>query len=281
MMPDRDQLPPPDSQRGMTLGVRDLWFGYSDQGLFRGMNIDIPSGSITAILGPSGSGKTSLLRLLSGQLRPEQGQVLVDGVDLAGIDRGRMRALRRRMGMLFQSAALLTDLNVFDNVAFPIRENTDLPESMVRDLVLMKLEAVGLRGARHLQPRELSGGMAKRVALARAVALDPMLVLYDEPFSGQDPISKGILLSLIKQLNRVLGMTSVIVSHDVAETLRIADHAYVVVDGGVSRIAASSTEPRTDSAQVRQFLDGSPRGPVDFHYAAADFWPDLMADHRP
>ena len=267
--------------RGMALQVHDLWFDYPGQMLFRGLNLDIPSGSITAILGPSGSGKTTLLQLLTGQLRAPRGQVLADGLSLSDLSQRRLRSLRRHMGMLFQSGALLTDLDVFDNVAFPIRENTGLPESMIRDLVLMKLEAVGLRGARRLQPRELSGGMVKRVALARAVALDPMLVLYDEPFSGQDPISKGILLALIKRLNQTLGMTSVIVSHDVTETLQIADHAYVVIDGRVSEINCVPTSSPSVTEEVHQFLNGLPNGPIGFHYAAPDFWSELMANRQP
>src|SRR5690554_5895159 len=213
--------------------VKGLRFSRGEKQIFRGVELRIPRGRITAIMGPSGTGKTTLLKLMGGQLVPDAGEVLVEGQDIHGLSRKALFGLRRRMGMLFQSGALFSDLSVFENVAFPLRVHTDLPEAMVRDLVLMKLEAVGLRGARELMPSELSGGMARRVALARAIALDPDLVLYDEPFVGQDPISKGILVKLIKQLNEALGLTSVVVSHDIAETLSIADYVYVIADGQV------------------------------------------------
>ncbi|HEY5719578.1 MAG TPA: ABC transporter ATP-binding protein, partial [Gammaproteobacteria bacterium] len=203
--------------------VENLHFARAGRPIFRGIDLVIPRGRVVAIMGPSGTGKTTLLRLIGGQLRPDAGRVLVDGEEVHRLGRSDLYRLRRRMGMLFQSGALLTDLNVFDNVAFPLREHTALPEAMVRDLVLMKLQAVGLRGARELMPGELSGGMARRVALARAIALDPMLVMYDEPFTGQDPISMGVLVRLIRLLNDTLGLTSVVVSHDVAETAAIAD----------------------------------------------------------
>ncbi len=204
--------------------IDDLHFARGARAIFDGLTLAIPRGGITAIMGPSGTGKTTLLRLIGGQLKPDRGRVVVDGQEVPRLGRAELYRLRRRMGMLFQSGALLTDLDVYENVAFPLREHLRLPESMVRSLVLMKLEAVGLRGARRLMPSELSGGMARRVALARAIALDPMMILYDEPFTGQDPISMGMLMALIRQLNDASGLTSILVSHDVRETASIADY---------------------------------------------------------
>jgi phospholipid/cholesterol/gamma-HCH transport system ATP-binding protein len=215
------------------ISVKDLHFSRGNRLVFDGVDIDIRRGKITAIMGPSGTGKTTLLKLIAGQLRPNAGSVTVDGLDVHALSRDRLFALRRRMGMLFQSGALLTDLDVFENVAFPVREHTNLTDAMIRNLVFMKLEAVGLRGARDLFPRELSGGMARRVALARAIVLDPMMIMYDEPFSGQDPISMGVLVQLIRRLNEVLQLTSIIVSHDVPETASIADYIYVLSGGKV------------------------------------------------
>jgi phospholipid/cholesterol/gamma-HCH transport system ATP-binding protein len=214
--------------------IRGLRFSHGSRVIFDGVDLDIARGSVTAVMGPSGTGKTTLLRLISGQLRPDAGTIEVDGQPVHTLSKARLYELRRRMGMLFQSGALLTDLSVFDNVAYPLREHTDLSPSMVRKLVLTKLEAVGLRGARDLMPAELSGGMARRVALARAIALDPMMILYDEPFTGQDPISMGVLVELIRQLNDASGLTSVVVSHDVRETSSIADHIYVIAGGAVA-----------------------------------------------
>ena len=260
--------------------IRDVHFSRGRRKIFDGIDITIPQGQVTAIMGPSGSGKTTLLRLIGGQLHPDKGQILVEGKDVHRLSRRDLYALRRRMGMLFQSGALLTDLNVFDNVAFPVRENSHLPESMIRTLVLMKLEAVGLRGAAHMMPSELSGGMARRVALARAIALDPLLMMYDEPFTGLDPITMGVIVSLIRRLNDALGMSSIIVSHDVAETSSIADQIYLISDGKVvdqgspERLRAEATD------WSRQFLDGLPDGPVPFHYPAPDYLEELMREDR-
>jgi phospholipid/cholesterol/gamma-HCH transport system ATP-binding protein len=227
-------------------------------------------------MGPSGTGKTTLLRLIGGQLSPHEGSIRVDGLEVPELGRGALYDLRKRMGMLFQSGALLTDLDVYDNVAFPLREHTRLPESMVRDLVLMKLEAVGLRGARRLMPSELSGGMARRVALARAIALDPMMIMYDEPFTGQDPISKGALVQLIRLLNDALGLTSIIVSHDVQETAAISDYIYVISGGKLVGQGTPRQIEHSDSDWVNQFMQGRPDGPVPFHYPAPDYAEDLM-----
>ena len=213
--------------------TRDLSFKRGDRVIFDGVDIDIRRGSVTAIMGPSGTGKTTLLRLIGGQLKPDKGSVIVDGENVHELRRSQLYQLRKRMGMLFQNGALLTDLNVYDNVAFPLREHTNLSENLIHKLVLMKLEAVGLRGARNLMPSELSGGMARRVALARAIALDPMMIMYDEPFTGQDPISMGVLVRLIRLLNDALGLTSIIVSHDIQDTLSIADEIYLLAGGKV------------------------------------------------
>ena len=228
-------------------------------------------------MGPSGTGKTTLLRLIGGHLRPDDGTVVVDDLDVSRLSRDKLFRLRKRMGMLFQSGALLTDLSVFENVAYPLREHTRLPVSMIRSLVLMKLEAVGLRGARDLMPGELSGGMARRVALARAIALDPMMVMYDEPFSGQDPISMGVLVQLIRRLNDALGLTSILVSHDVQETVAIADYIYVLSGAKVVGHGTPEELGRTDSEWVDQFMEGLPDGPVPFHYPARDYMEDLLA----
>lgn len=228
-------------------------------------------------MGPSGTGKTTLLRVIGGHLRPDDGTVVVDDLDVSRLSRAKLFQLRKRMGMLFQSGALLTDLSVFENVAYPLREHTSLPGSMIRSLVLMKLEAVGLRGARDLMPGELSGGMARRVALARAIALDPMMVMYDEPFSGQDPISMGVLVQLIRRLNDALGLTSILVSHDVQETVAIADYIYVLSGAKVVGHGTPEELGRTDSEWVDQFMEGLPDGPVPFHYPARDYMEDLLA----
>ncbi len=258
------------------VSIRGLRFSRGGRPIFDGVDLDIPRGKVTAIMGPSGTGKTTLLRLIGGQLEPEAGSVHVDGQEVARLSRGALYALRKRMGMLFQSGALLTDLTVFDNVAFPLREHTDLPEPMIRDLVLMKLQAVGLRGARELMPSELSGGMARRIALARAIALDPMMIMYDEPFTGQDPISMGALVELIRLLNDALGLTSIIVSHDVKETAAISDYIYVISQGKVVGQGTPEALGQTDSAWVRQFMQGLPDGPVPFHYPAPDYAEDLL-----
>jgi phospholipid/cholesterol/gamma-HCH transport system ATP-binding protein len=254
--------------------IRGLRFSRGEQVIFDGVDIDIHRGGVTAIMGPSGTGKTTLLRIIGGQLRPDAGTVEVAGVDVHALGRADLYRLRTRMGMLFQSGALLTDLTVFENCAYPLREHTRLPEAMIRKLVLLKLEAVGLRGAQGLMPSELSGGMARRVALARAIALDPMMIMYDEPFTGQDPISMGVLVKLIRSLNDASGLTSIVVSHDVRETAAIADEMYLISNGRVMGRGAPGTLLDSDSPWVRQFMDGQPDGPVRFHYPA----PELAAD---
>jgi phospholipid/cholesterol/gamma-HCH transport system ATP-binding protein len=256
--------------------IRGLHFARGKRPIFAGVDLDIRRGRITAILGPSGTGKTTLLRLIGGQLQPDAGTVAVEGRDLATLSRHELYEARSRMGMLFQSGALFTDLSVSENVAFPLRaHHADLPESMIRDLVLMKLNAVGLRGARDLMPAELSGGMARRVALARAIALDPDLVMYDEPFAGQDPIAMGVLVKLIKSLNEAVGVTSIIVSHDVPETCSIADYVYVISNGRVIGQGTPAEVMDSPSAEVRQFMRGEPDGPVPFHYPAPTLSEDL------
>jgi phospholipid/cholesterol/gamma-HCH transport system ATP-binding protein len=258
--------------------IRDLHFARGRRKIFDGVDIQIPRGRVTAIMGPSGSGKTTLLKLIGGQLRPDRGQILVDGLDVHALSHAELYRLRKRMGMLFQTGALLTDLSVFDNVAFPLREHTRLTERMITDLVLMKLEAVGLRGARDLMPSQLSGGMARRVALARAIALDPMMIMYDEPFTGQDPISMGVLVQLIRRLNENLTITSIIVSHDVAETGSISDYVYLIADGKIVGQGSAIELLESDSRWVQQFMSGAPDGPVPFHYPAPNFLEELMAE---
>jgi phospholipid/cholesterol/gamma-HCH transport system ATP-binding protein len=256
--------------------IQDLHFAHGPRVVFNGVDIRIARGRVTAIMGPSGTGKTTLLRLIGRQLRPTAGTIVVDGQPIAELSLSELYQLRRRIGMLFQSGALLTDLSVFENVAFPLREHTRLPERMIRDLVLIKLHAVGLRGASQLMPNQLSGGMARRVALARAIALDPMMILYDEPFAGQDPISMGVLLKLIRQLNDALGLTSVTVSHDVRETASIADYIYVLGEGKVIAHGTPDILKQSRSEWARQFLEGLPDGPVPFHYPAPDYARDLL-----
>ncbi|MEN8170266.1 MAG: ATP-binding cassette domain-containing protein [Pseudomonadota bacterium] len=256
--------------------IRGLRFARGDRIIFDGIDLDIPRGKVTAIMGPSGTGKTTLLKLIGGQLRPQEGTIRVDGEEVTKLSRDKLYKLRKRMGFLFQSGALLTDINVYENVAFPLREHTKLPEAMLRDLVLMKLQAVGLRGARSLMPSELSGGMARRVALARAIALDPMMIMYDEPFTGQDPISMGVLVKLIRTLNDALGLSSIVVSHDVQETAAISDYIYLLSGGKVVGQGTPDDLGRSDSEWAQQFLQGLPDGPVPFHYAAADYADDLL-----
>lgn len=248
--------------------VKGVTVGYGDRVILKDVNVSLPRGKVLALIGSSGGGKTTLLRLLTRQLRPQTGQVLFDGQDLAPMDQTALYAQRRRMGMLFQFGALFTDLTVFENVAFPLREHTDLPEAMIRDLVLMKLNAVGLRGARDLLPSEVSGGMARRVALARAIALDPDLVLYDEPFAGLDPISLGVAARLIRDLNDALGLTSVIVSHDLHETFEIADVVAMVANGRVVAQGTPDELRHSDDPLVRQFVGAQADGPVRFHQPA-------------
>ncbi|HXR56763.1 MAG TPA: ABC transporter ATP-binding protein [Casimicrobiaceae bacterium] len=244
-------------------------FGYDRaRPVLRGIDMTVPRGRLVAIMGGSGCGKTTILRLIGGQLRAQAGTVTVAGEDVGALDRDALFALRRKIGMLFQFGALFTDMSVFENIAFPLREHTELQEELVRDLVLMKLNAVGLRGAAQLYPSELSGGMSRRVALARAIALDPMLVMYDEPFAGLDPISLGIVGQLVRRLNDALGITSIVVTHDIYESLKIVDYIYFVSEG---RIIAQGTPGEVRASHdpfVRQFVDGQPDGPVPFHYPA-------------
>jgi phospholipid/cholesterol/gamma-HCH transport system ATP-binding protein len=257
--------------------ISDLSFRYSPaRAIFDGISIPIRRGKITTIMGPSGSGKTTLLRMIGGQAEPDSGKVEVFGQDINMLSRSELYSVRRKMGMLFQGGALFTSLTVFENVAFPLREHTELTESMIRTLVLMKLELVGLRGARDLMPSELSGGMARRVALARAIALDPELIMYDEPLTGQDPITKAVLVKLIRTLNDTLGLTSVIVSHDVPEMLSISDHVYVISQGKLMGEGTPETIQHSTSPQVQQFIEGLADGPVPFHYTAPTIVEDLL-----
>lgn len=244
--------------------------------VFKDVDIVIPRGKVTAIMGPSGTGKTTLLRLIGGQLAPTSGKIMVEGQNIHALSRNGLYHLRKRMGMLFQSGGLFTHLNVFENVAFPLREHTNLSESMIHTLVLMKLQMVGLRGVWNLMPSELSGGMGRRVALARAISLDPNLIMYDEPFTGQDPISMGVLVKLIRTLNDALGLTSVIVSHDVQETLSIADYAYVIADKKVIGHGTPEELLKNPTAQIKQFVHGLPDGPVPFDYPAAPLQQDFL-----
>ncbi|MBM3396179.1 MAG: ABC transporter ATP-binding protein [Betaproteobacteria bacterium] len=255
--------------------VDNVRFGYGARTILDGLRMSFPRGKVVAIMGGSGSGKTTVLRLLGGQIRPNAGDVRVMGQVVNGLSYAELYALRRRMGMLFQFGALFTDLTVFDNVAFPLREHSGLPEAMIRDLVLMKLNAVGLRGAHRLKPSELSGGMARRVALARAIALDPALIMYDEPFTGLDPISVGITANLIRKLNDALGATSILVTHDIHSSMPILDYAYIVAGG---RIIAEGTPQEilaSEEPYVQQFVKGQPDGPVPFHYPAPTYAEDL------
>lgn len=252
-------------------------FYRGERAIFKDLEVKFPRGKITAIMGPSGTGKTTLLRLIGGQLRPDQGNINVAERDLLKLSRTELLELRReKMGMLFQSGALFTDLSVYDNIAFPLRTHTELSESMIRTLVLMKLEAVGLRGAHSLMPAELSGGMARRVALARAIAMDPELVMYDEPFTGLDPVSMGVIVKLIRSLNKALGLTTLLVSHDIEESASIADYLCILAGGQCIAFGTPQELRHSDNAQVRQFLNGEPDGPMAFHYPAPDYQQDLL-----
>jgi phospholipid/cholesterol/gamma-HCH transport system ATP-binding protein len=257
--------------------IRDLHYAVNGRPIFAGLDVDIAPGRVTAIMGPSGTGKTTLLRLITGQLVPDSGALRVAGHDMRTVTRTELYALRKRMGMLFQNGALLTDLDVFENVAFPIREHTDLPERLIRQLVLTKLQAVGLRGAAELMPAELSGGMGRRVALARAIVMDPEILVYDEPFVGLDPISLGVILRLIRRLNDVLGLTSIVVSHDVNEISTVADSVYLLSGGKVAAHGSPHDLQANPSAVVRQFIGGLADGPVPFHFPASDYFDELLA----
>ncbi|CAM3160931.1 MULTISPECIES: phospholipid ABC transporter ATP-binding protein MlaF [Vibrio] len=256
--------------------IKNLTFSRGERKIFDDISLQVPKGKVTAIMGPSGIGKTTLLRLIGGQIYPERGEVWFDGKNIPSLSRKKLYKERKKMSMLFQSGALFTDLNVFDNVAFPLREHTDLNERFIRTLVLLKLEAVGLRGASQLMPSELSGGMARRAALARAIALDPELIMYDEPFVGQDPITMGVLVELIRNLNQALGVTSIVVSHDVPEVMSIADWVYILANGKI--IAKGSPQALRDNPdpQVQQFLKGDADGPVPFRYPAQSIEKELF-----
>jgi len=258
--------------------LKGVTFRRGTRTIFDNVDLAIPRGKVTGIMGPSGCGKTTLLRLIGAQLRPASGQVIVNGHNLPELSRNELFDLRKQMGVLFQSGALFTDLDVFENVAFPLRVHTDLPEEMIRDIVLMKLQAVGLRGAIELMPDELSGGMKRRVALARAIALDPQILMYDEPFVGQDPIAMGVLVRLIRLLNDALGLTSIVVSHDLVETASIADYLYVVGDGQVLGQGTPQELMESDNPRIRQFMKGVADGPVPFHFPAPDYRRDLLGD---
>jgi phospholipid/cholesterol/gamma-HCH transport system ATP-binding protein len=256
--------------------LKGVTFMRGTRSIFNNVDIRIPRGKVTGIMGPSGCGKTTLLRLMGAQLRPNKGEVWVNGQNLPELSRSDLFDARKQMGVLFQSGALFTDLDVFENVAFPLRVHTDLPEEMIRDIVLLKLQAVGLRGAIELMPDELSGGMKRRVALARAIALDPQILMYDEPFVGQDPIAMGVLVRLIRLLNDALGITSIVVSHDLAETASIADYLYVVGDGEVLGQGTPEELMNSDNPRIHQFMTGDPDGPVPFHYPAPDYREELL-----
>ncbi|WP_298773597.1 phospholipid ABC transporter ATP-binding protein MlaF [uncultured Shewanella sp.] len=256
--------------------IRNLGFSRGQRVIYDDVSLSIPKGKVTAIMGPSGIGKTTLLKLMGGQLTPDSGQVLFDGLDIHKASRAELFSIRKRMSMLFQSGALFTDMNVFDNVAFALREHSGLAEPIIERIVLMKLEAVGLRGVAKQMPTELSGGMQRRAALARAIALEPEMVMYDEPFAGQDPISMGVLVKLIRELSDALNLTSVVVSHDVQEVLSIADYVYVMADKTIIAHGTPEALRNTDSEQLKQFIQGAPDGPVPFHYPAADYQQELL-----
>ena len=255
--------------------IKDVNFAYDVRPVLKGINMTVPRGGIVAIMGLSGCGKTTLLRMIGGVLRPTTGTVTVAGRVMNRLDEEERYQMRRKMGMLYQFGALFTDMSVFDNVAFQIREHTELPEAMIQDLVLMKLNAVGLRGAQHMMPSELSGGMARRVALARAIALDPMLIMYDEPFTGLDPISMGVISNLVRRLNDALGATSIVVTHDVQESLKIVDYVYFMSDGVVVAQGTPDEIRNSHAPFVHQFVWGEMDGPMPFHYPGAPYRADL------
>lgn len=266
---------PTDADADALVEVRDLTTMLSGKAVFDGLSLDIPRGKVTAIMGPSGTGKTTLLKHITGQMRPDRGTLRVDGQNVPTLGREALYALRERIGYLFQNSALLTDYDVFENVAFPLRQHARLPEVLLRNIVLTKLQAVGLRGAARLMPSELSGGMARRVALARAVALDPMLIMYDEPFAGLDPISLGVVGNLIRRLTDTLGLTSILVTHDVHESLKIVDYVYFVSEGAIEAEGTPDQIRASGLPFVHQFVHGEEDGPVPFHYPASSYTQDL------
>ena len=265
------------STSGALVELRNVHFGYGERPVLRGLSLTVPRGKVTAIMGASGGGKTTVLRLIGGQQRAQQGEVLFDGQDVGRMDTDGLYAARRRMGMLFQYGALFTDMSVFENVAFPLREHTDLPDALVRDIVLMKLHAVGLRGARDLMPGQISGGMARRVALARSIALDPELIMYDEPFAGLDPISLGTTAQLIRKLNDAMGLTTILVSHDLPATFKLADHVIILGPGTIAAQGTPDEVLGSTDPLVHQFVNALPTGPVPFHYPGPDVAQDFGA----
>ncbi|REL34420.1 phospholipid ABC transporter ATP-binding protein MlaF [Thalassotalea euphylliae] len=256
--------------------IKNVTFKREERTIYDNISLSIPKGKVTAIMGPSGIGKTTLLRLIGGQLKPESGQILFDNHNIPALGRNALYDVRKRMSMLFQSGALFSEMSVFDNIAFPIREHTKLPEHIIEKMVLMKLQAVGLRGARQLKPSELSGGMARRAALARAIALDPELIMYDEPFAGQDPISMGVIVRLIKALNDALGLTSIVVSHDVPEVMSIADYIYIIAEQKIIGHGTPEQIHQQSSPLVKQFVQGEADGPVPFHFNAPPISSDIL-----
>ena len=263
-------------QADNVIEIRDLDYSRGTRQIFKGLNINIRRGAVTAIMGPSGTGKTTLLGLITRQLVPDRGTIRIDGVDIGKLNESELYRLRRRFGMLFQNGALLTDFSVFENVAFPLREHTKLPNRLIRHIVLTKLHAVGLRGAADMMPAQLSGGMARRVALARAMVMDPDILIYDEPFVGLDPISMGVIVRLVRRMNDALGITSIVVSHDVQEISTVADCSYLISNGKVAASGSPDELHNTSSELVRQFMHGMADGPVAFHYAAPNYAEQLL-----
>jgi len=268
-------VPAPEIFENPIVEAKNIHFSFSERSVYRGLDMVIPRGKVTVIMGPSGCGKSTFLSLLGGRLQPDSGELNFQGAPVPASKSPALFEMRRQMGMLFQNNALLTDLSVFENVAFPFREQTDLPEQLIRILVLMKLQMVGLRGARDLMPSELSGGMARRVSLARAIALDPQLIMYDEPFAGLDPISMGVIVQLIRELNDALGITSVIVTHDVSEGCSIADYVYLLDNGVVAGHGNAQDMLNSEQPGIKQFMNGLPDGPVGYHYPAKNYLEDL------
>jgi len=269
---------PEPTQSEYIVEVEDVHYSRGGKPIFTGLNIQFKRGEVTAVMGPSGTGKTTLLGLVTGRLIPDRGRVLVNGENISALERERLYELRKHMGMLFQTGALLTDLSVFENVAFPLREHTRLPDRLIRHIVLTKLHAVGLRGAWQLLPGELSGGMARRVGLARAMVMDPSIVIYDEPFVGLDPISLGVIVRLVRRMNDALDISSIVVSHDVAEVSSVADCSYLISDGKVVASGTPEDLHNDGNEMVRQFMSGMADGPVPFHYPSPDYHEQLL--HR-